>query len=140
MQLVAKNLAAGTLGWPHRVEGVVQPGARRGRALGFPTANLAIGEMPLPVDGVYAGWASIDGEPVFRPAMLYVGTAPTFGWSARHLEVHLFDFSGDLYGRRLQVSFGVRVATERRYASPVLLAASIRHLAAVTRGILRRDG
>ena len=140
MHLVAEDFPAETIGWPHRVEGVVQAGARRGRALGFPTANLATGETPLPMDGVYAGWASIDAEAAVHPAMLYVGSAPTFGATARHLEAHLFDFSGDLYGRRLQVLFVVRVAAERRYASPVLLAASIRHLAAVTRGILRRDG
>ena len=136
MHVVAERLPAGTLGWPCRVEGIVQVGARRGRTLGFPTANLEVGIAALPGEGVYAGWVGIDGERPVWPAMLYLGSAPTFGPAARRLEAHLFDFSGDLYGRRLHVLFGVRVAAERRYASPVVLAASIRHLAAATREVL----
>jgi riboflavin kinase/FMN adenylyltransferase len=136
MQVVAERLPAGTLGWPCRVEGIVQVGARRGRTLGFPTANLEVGVAALPAEGVYAGWVGIDAERPVWPAMLYLGSAPTFGPAARRLEAHLFDFSGDLYGRRLHVLFGVRVAAERRYASPAVLAASIRRLAAATREVL----
>jgi riboflavin kinase/FMN adenylyltransferase len=137
MQLVTECLSAETLGWPGRVEGIVQVGARLGRTLGFPTANLEVGVVAaLPGEGVYAGWVGIDGERAVRPAMLYLGSAPTFGPAERRLEAHLFDFSGDLYGRRLHVLFGARVAAERRYASPAVLAASIRHLAAATRAVL----
>jgi riboflavin kinase/FMN adenylyltransferase len=136
MRLVAEHLTAETLGWPGRVEGIVQPGERRARALGFPTANLEVGGGAVPGNGVYAGWVGIDGEPAAWPALIYLGSAPTFGPTARRLEAHLFDFSGDLYGRRLHVLFGVRMASERRYASPAALAASIRHLAAATREVL----
>jgi len=135
MQLVAKNLPTATE-WPHRVEGIVRAGAQRGRALGYPTANLEVDERAPPLDGIYAGWAKIDAEGVVRPAMVYLGSAPTFGAGARRLEVHIFDFSGDLYGRRLQVQIGARVAAGRRYASPRLLAAATRRLAAATREVL----
>jgi riboflavin kinase/FMN adenylyltransferase len=135
MQLVAEPLPT-ALEWPHRVEGIVRAGAQRGRSLGFPTANLEVDERTPALDGVYAGWARIDAEAVIRPAMVYVGSAPTFGTGARRLEVHLFDFSGDLYGRCLQVQIGVRVAAGRRYASPRLLAAATRRLAGATREVL----
>jgi riboflavin kinase/FMN adenylyltransferase len=135
MQVVSENLPTRG-GWPHRVDGLVRAGSQRGRSLGFPTANLEIAEKSSPLEGVYAGWARIDTEAVIRPAMIYVGSAPTFGGGARRFEVHLFDFSGDLYGRRLQVLCGMRLAAGSRYTSPVLLAAAIRQLAAVTREVL----
>jgi riboflavin kinase/FMN adenylyltransferase len=124
------------LPWLCQVEGIVQVGAQRGRLLGFPTANLHVSADVPPSDGVYAGWAGIDSERPARPAMIYLGSAPTFGPADRRLEVHLFDFSGDLYGRRLHVAFGVRVADEHAHQSAATLAASIRRVARATREVL----
>jgi riboflavin kinase/FMN adenylyltransferase len=91
----------------------------------------------LPADGVYAGWATIDADDAPRPAMIYVGTAPTFGPAGRRLEVHLFDFTGDLYGRHLDVCIGPRVAADRRHPSSAALAGSIHHLAVATRAMMK---
>lgn len=98
--------AARVLGRPHRVSGEVVRGAARGRGIGYPTANIALGDVTLPQDGVYACTATLpDG--VRWDAAASVGTNPTFGECARTLEVHILamDHSTDLYGRRLHVDF-----------------------------------
>ncbi|MGQ9524487.1 MAG: bifunctional riboflavin kinase/FAD synthetase [Armatimonadota bacterium] len=108
---------AALLGRPHFAEGEVVRGAGRGRALGIPTANL---ETPawkaLPARGVYTAQASVDGK-VHR-AVVNIGTRPTFGDGTQVLvEAHLLDFSGDLYGRRVRVSFSRRLRDERKFSS-----------------------
>src|SRR5262249_6923090 len=92
--------------------GVVCTGRRRGRRLGFPTANLTASGA-LPEDGVYAGRVGIDDEPAQRPAVVTVGTSPTFGDVDRRVEAHLLDFAGDLYGRRLCIVFVTRLGPVR---------------------------
>src|SRR5262245_10075897 len=119
-------------------EGVVCTGRRRGRALGFPTANLTASGA-APEDGVYAGRVGIDDEPVHRPALVTVGTSPTFGDPDLRVEAHLLDFDGDLYGSRLRIVFLVRLGPVRRFASADALAAAIHHFAAQARAILSRD-
>jgi riboflavin kinase / FMN adenylyltransferase len=128
--------SSGVPSWTYRVAGVVHVGAQRGRLLGFPTANLRARAALLPSDGVYAGLVGIDGEQPRRPAMLYLGSAPTFGREERLVEVHLLDFSEDIYGRRLHVAFGERVACDRPHASPAELATSIHGCAAIVRAVL----
>jgi riboflavin kinase/FMN adenylyltransferase len=103
--------AARLLGHDHEVEGLVVEGERRGRTLGFPTANLDVEGGLLPADGVYA--VRVDD----RPGVANLGRRPTFAGDARRLEVHLLDFDGDLYGRRLVVSFVARIRGERRFAT-----------------------
>jgi riboflavin kinase/FMN adenylyltransferase len=119
------------LGRPFAVRGRVVAGDRRGRTLGFPTANLAPETEVLPGHGVYAGRARLldDGE---RPAgsrfgaVTNVGRRPTFGKDDPPLaEVHLLDFAGDLYGRRLEVSFERRLREERRFPGPDALREQI---------------
>ncbi len=115
--------AADLLGHPHAVEGRVVEGERRGRALGFPTANLrpTHPRALLPATGIYAVRAGVvrPGEPA--PAWLdgaaSLGWNPTFGdvSGAPRLEVHLLDFVGDLYGQRLCVAFVARLRGERRF-------------------------
>jgi riboflavin kinase/FMN adenylyltransferase len=83
------------------VQGQVVEGYRRGRTIGVPTANLDAGDQLLPGDGVYAGRCSVDGRTY--AAAISIGVAPTFGESRRQVEAHLIDFSGDLYGRTIQV-------------------------------------
>jgi riboflavin kinase/FMN adenylyltransferase len=106
--------AAEALGRPHRVDGVVVRGHRRGRELGYPTANV---ETPpftaIPADGVYAGHlVTRDGEGASRdrfPAAVSVGTNPTFQGSRRTVEAFVLDFEGDLYGEHVGVEFAHRL-------------------------------
>lgn len=99
--------AAAFLGRPYALEGEVVPGQGQGRELGFPTANVALDPRRLlPGDGVYIARASGAGLPEGgHPALAVVSTRPTFGVHPRSLEIHLLDFSDDLYGKRLRVVF-----------------------------------
>ena len=103
------------LGRPYSVVGEVVQGAARGRTLGFPTANVRADQPVLVKPGVYACRAATDVAT--RGAVVNVGVRPTFGETSLAVEVHLFDFSGDLYGRRMRVSFLSRVRDERRFPS-----------------------
>jgi riboflavin kinase/FMN adenylyltransferase len=114
--------AARLLGRRYAVTGTVVHGDARGRALGFPTANLAF-EAPvaLPPDGIYAVRVSWGGDPL-QPerradGVASLGVRPTFGLGSRILEVFLLDFDEDLYGSRLRVEFVRRQRGERRFAS-----------------------
>lgn len=129
-RLIDANLM---LGRPHEMRGVVVPGDRRGRTLGFPTANVAIpAEMLMPGDGIYAGWLERqvldDGPTQLLPAAIYVGKRPTFydDRAMTLLEVHVLDFSGDLYGERVSVRFTHRIRPDARFASVDELAAQLR--------------
>ena len=106
--------AAVALGRPHRVDGVVVRGDRRGRELGYPTANV---ESPpytaVPADGVYAGHLvlrsphGVSGDRY--PAAVSIGTNPTFQGTRRSVEAYLLDFDGDLYGEHVGVEFVQRL-------------------------------
>lgn len=124
--------AAGALGRPHRVEGVVVRGHRRGRALGFPTANL---ETPphtaIPADGVYAGWLTSfdpDGLETERwPAAISIGTNPTFDDERRSVEAYALDRDDlDLYGAHVAVDFAARLRPTVRFGSVEELVAQMR--------------
>ena len=117
--------AARLLGRAHAVEGHVVAGDRRGRRLGMPTANLAVpARLQLPAPGVYAGHADL-GEGPPRPAVSSVGVNPQFGGGPR-VESHLLDYDGDLYGRRLAVSFEHRVSDNAAFPSVEALLAKMR--------------
>lgn len=106
--------------------GTVVRGAARGRELGFPTANVVPQAAVLPPDGVYAVEAILDG--VVFPAVANLGHRPTFGAAqgpVPHLEVHLFDFQGDLYGRELEVVFLRFLRPERRFPDAAALRTQI---------------
>lgn len=128
--------AAVALGRPHRLEGVVVRGDRRGRQLGFPTANLICGRYAaVPGDGVYAAWlVRTDGQRL--PTAVSVGTNPTFSGRERRVEAYVLDFNGDLYGERLALDFVARLREMRTYASVEPLAAQIREDVAQTRALL----
>ena len=110
------------LGRVYSVRGRIVQGDQRGRTLGFPTANLDPENEILPAAGVYAGRFLFidDGIPergVELPAVMNVGTRPTFEGDGRtHAEAHLLDFKGDLYGRRVEMSFVARLRDERRFS------------------------
>jgi len=110
-------LAARLLGRAHEVRGVVATGDRRGRTIGFPTANIMVEPgFAVPADGVYAGWYVLpDGAR--WPAAINIGRRPTFYEHAEHslIEAHLLDFDGDLYGRPARVRFVRRLRGEQRF-------------------------
>ncbi len=130
--------AADLLGRPYTIAGTVVGGARRGRTIGFPTANLDGVATLLPLEGVYAGRAFFDG--LARPAAVNLGPNPTFGEAARKLEVHLLDFAGDLYGREMRLQFVARLRPIRPFASPADLVAQMTHDVAAVRAILNQGG
>jgi len=108
--------AARYLGRPYAIRGEVEPGAGRGKGLGYPTANLPATADVLIPDGVYAGQAWFGDE--LRRALVNVGTAPTFGGGVRRVEAHLLETGEDLYGETVTVFFLGRLRDERRFESP----------------------
>jgi riboflavin kinase/FMN adenylyltransferase len=106
--------AARLIGRQYLVRGLVGTGAQRGRTIGFPTANLEAVETLLPAEGVYAVRACV-GDTNF-PGAANIGPNPTFGESARKIEVHLIGYSGDLYGKPLRVEFVERLRETRKFA------------------------
>jgi riboflavin kinase/FMN adenylyltransferase len=103
--------ARALLGRDYRISGRVMRGERVGTQLGFPTANIRLHRLVSPLDGIFA--VRVSGARLsLRPAVASVGTRPTVGGGERLLEVHVFDFDGDLYGRRLAVDFVARLRDE----------------------------
>jgi riboflavin kinase / FMN adenylyltransferase len=125
------------LGHPYRVEGKVVVGAKRGQQIGFPTANIGGVATLLPADGVYAGRAVVEGREL--SAAINIGPNPTFQEEARKVEVHLLDFSGDLYGRTLAVDLVDRVRDVRKFASRDELVQQIRQDVDAVPGLLGRS-
>jgi len=129
--------ASRLLGRAPSVIGTVVPGDARGRKLGFPTANLDVESDCRPADGVYAVLV-VDGAQR-HGGLCNIGRRPTFaGDHERVLEVHLLDFEGDLYGRRLEVVFLQRLRDERKFAGPDQLVAQIRADREAAEEVLRR--
>ncbi|HEX6816948.1 MAG TPA: riboflavin kinase [Ktedonobacterales bacterium] len=120
--------AEARLGHPYRVGGVVVSGDRRGRLLGYPTANLRLDARKiLPADGIYAVWAQLPGEhSATHPAVVSLGVRPQFGaGKPRLLEVYLLDAALDLYGLPLVVEFVERLREERRFTDVEALKAQM---------------
>lgn len=136
--LVAGDVATATdlLNRPYRVAGVVGTGARRGRTIGFPTANLDRVETLLPANGVYAVSVVTPGG-VF-PGAANVGPNLTFGEHARKVEAHLLDFAGDLYGQPLGVDFVARLRDTVKFAGVDDLVEQMHKDVAETRRILNK--
>ncbi len=128
--------ASAMLGRPHEIAGVVVIGEQRGRALGFPTANIEHHRLAaVPADGVYAGWAGIDG--VRHPAAISVGTNPTFEGSNRTVEAYLLDLDQDLYGRLMRVEFVERLRGMEAFDSVDALVAQMHEDVLAVRAIVR---
>src|SRR5207237_3166888 len=117
------HLAAGELAAAERllgrrwdVDGVVVHGAKRGRAIGVPTANIAPdSDLPLAA-GIYAATLGVEGRAL--PAVASLGRNPTFVTGGDLvLEVHVLDFDGDLYGRRVRTTFVARLRDEAQFAT-----------------------
>ena len=119
--------AARILGRHFEIEGRVEHGDERGRAIGFPTANLRLGEYMRPVNGVYAVRAGLDGKGGTRwlDGVANLGRRPTFAGTDVILEVHLFDFDDDLYRRRMRVALVQYLRPEKKFDGIEQLKAQI---------------
>ena len=125
------------LAHPYQLSGKVMPGEHIGHQLGFPTANLQPDDpfKLIPASGVYAVWAQVANQTTpgpsylggeLMPAMMNIGTRPTFDGRNRTLEVNIFDFDGDLYGQTVIITFVARLREERKFESPEALMAQLK--------------
>ena len=127
------------LGRDFALTGRVVTGDRRGRELGFPTANLDVSKsMAQPGDGIYATWAVVDG--VRRPSATSIGVRPTFGLTQRLVEVYILDFDGDLYGQELEVQFVDKLRDQEAFSNLEALVEQINLDVANTRLALTTTG
>ena len=131
--------AARDLGAPWTVDALVEHGEKRGRTLGFPTANMQLGEIVHPAHGVYAVWAREDGETLWRPGVANFGRTPTTGLRDPLLEVVVFDFEGDLYGKRLHTAFVTFLRPEEAFVGLDALVAEMKQDEAAARALLARS-
>lgn len=115
--------AARLLERPFCLHGRVVPGDRRGRELGFPTANLDVGGQVRPAAGVYAGWLEVEGA-MWR-AVANLGVRPTVDGQQWRVEAHVLDWSGDLYGKPVGLHLTARLRAEQRFAGLAELRAAI---------------
>lgn len=136
----AGDLAEATalLGRRHSISGIVEHGDQRGRTIGFPTANLGGVIEILPPHGVYAVFAEVDGK--LQPAVMNLGVRPTVDGKSLRVEVHLFDFAGDLYDRPMRVHLVSRIRDEKKFAGLDELKAQIALDAAAARAALADAG
>ena len=138
--LVQGRLAEATneLGRFWEVEGHVQHGDARGASIGFPTANILLGELIRPALGVYAVRAKFerDGAERWYDGVANLGRRPTFGGEDIILEVHLLDFAGDLYGKRLRVALIEYLRPEKRFDGIDALKAQIKADSAQAKALL----
>ena len=128
--------AAALLTRPWAIEGVVMPGAARGRTIGFPTLNVPLGAYQRPAYGVYAVRVDI-GDGAQRAGVANLGVKPSVGANNEPLlEIHLFDFEGDLYGRRVEAGLMKFIRPERKFESFDALKAQIAQDAIAARAAL----
>ena len=127
--LLSGNIAQANdaLGRRYSLTGNVVEGFHEGRRLGFPTANLALADRQrlVPGRGVYAVWAELTGCGEPMPAMMNIGTRPTYNGSSQTLEVHIIGYEGDLYGQDVTVTFAERIRSEQPFDSPSALASQL---------------
>ncbi len=127
--LLSGNIAQANdaLGRRYSLTGNVVEGFHEGRRLGFPTANLALADRQrlVPGRGVYAVWAELTGYSEPMPAMMNIGTRPTYNGSSQTLEVHIIGYEGDLYGQDVTVTFAERIRSEQPFDSPSALASQL---------------
>jgi riboflavin kinase/FMN adenylyltransferase len=138
-RLACADYAAATrlLGHRYRMMGRVVHGNELGRTLGFPTANLRLMRRKSPLHGILA--VRVHGiEPVPLAAVASLGTRPTVGGGELLLEVHVFDFSGDLYGRLIEVEFIAKLRDEIKFSSLAALTEQMNIDAAQAREILSK--
>ncbi len=126
--------AATLLGQYFQIDGEVIHGHGRGKSLGFATANLHWTTDLIPPDGVYAAWAYTNGEAL--PAVVNIGTNPTFDDKELAVEAHILDLDGDLYARKMRLAFVKRLREEIKFSSADELVVQIKKDVARAREIL----
>ncbi|MEO1241690.1 MAG: bifunctional riboflavin kinase/FAD synthetase [Pseudomonadota bacterium] len=129
--------AAAMLGRPWAVRGSIVEGQKLGRTLGFPTANMTLGDYIEPRRGVYAVTATLDGATYKGVANF--GRRPTVGSDAPRLETHLFDFDGDLYGKTIEIAFVDFIRDEKKFDGLDALKAQIEKDMTTSKETLNRD-
>jgi riboflavin kinase/FMN adenylyltransferase len=129
---IRESLVAGDIGEATRllsrafaIEGTVQHGDSRGRELGYPTANMTLGDYQRPRYGIYAVRVTLD-DASEHPGVASLGVRPTFDPPQELLEGYLFDFDGDLYGRRIEVALHAFIRDEKKFDSVEALVAAMR--------------
>jgi riboflavin kinase/FMN adenylyltransferase len=115
--------AGALLGHPYFLDGTIVEGRKRGQTIGFPTANMVTENELIPPHGVYATTMTIDG--LVHAGLTNIGIRPTFNETEPTIETHLLRYSGDLYGRRVRLSFVQRLRDERRFDNVDALRAQI---------------
>ena len=120
------------------IEGVVGHGDKRGRELGYPTANMALGDYQRPRYGIYAVRVALD-DGSEHPGVASLGVRPTFDPPQELLETHLLDFEGDLYGRRIEVGLHAFIRDEKKFDDIGALVAHMREDEAQARHLLALD-
>lgn len=117
------------LGYDYTIESRIVSGYQNGRKMGFPTANLDVTrcQQLLPASGVYAVWVRLKDSVGWKRGMMNIGHRPTFNGTTTSMEVNLFNFSGDLYGQELLVSFISKIRDERKFDSIDALAEQLQH-------------
>jgi riboflavin kinase/FMN adenylyltransferase len=128
--------AAAYLGRPYNLSGVVIAGHRRGRGLGFPTANLKPDKVLVPAHGIYAVRLVLEGKT--HQGVLNIGFNPTFADNALSVEVYIFDFDEDIYGKRMDILFIDRIRDEMKFNGPARLVEQIRRDVEAARQILNQ--
>jgi riboflavin kinase/FMN adenylyltransferase len=138
--LIAGDTATAThmLTRDYAIEGVVLRGDRRGRELGYPTANLELGDYLRPKYGIYAVRVTLE-DGTEHPGVASLGVRPTFEPPQELLEAHLFGFEGDLYGRKIEVALHAFIREERKFDSVEALVAEMRKDEAQARRLLAID-
>ena len=127
------------LGYKWEVEGRVVRGESRGRLLGYPTANINYNYQIAPSNGVYACWVKIDREDTWRMAAISTGTRPHYKGEEKILEVHLMEFSGNLYEKRIRVAFVIKIRNEEIFKSEDELIQRMKKDCENAKKILRKD-
>jgi riboflavin kinase/FMN adenylyltransferase len=123
------SAAKAALGYDYFIEGIVIPGYKVGKTIGFPTANVAVNDVRklLPAAGVYAVTVEIEGTSKELKAMLYIGARPTFVnmSETKSIEVNIFDFDEDIYQKKIKVNFKNYIREEQKFDSPSKLATQL---------------
>ncbi len=142
---IREALAAGDTGTATKlmsrdfaIEGIVQDGDKRGREIGYPTANMTLGDYQRPRYGIYAVRATLENGSE-HPGVASLGVRPTFDPPVELLETHLLDYDGDLYGQRIEVALHAFIRDEKKFDDIDALVAHMREDEAQARTLLALD-
>jgi riboflavin kinase / FMN adenylyltransferase len=132
------NTANEYLGRPYSIHGTVIEGDKIGRTIEFPTANIEVSfkNKLIPAEGIYAVTVAL-GQSTFK-GMLNIGYRPTFGGTQKRVEVHIFDFSENIYGKSMRIDFHARMRSEVKFENAASLKAQLHHDKTETLKILKR--